>query len=318
MTSQPVVEQSEDLASDASRWLGEHCRLVVAPYHSPTFAQTIPNAAGLVIRTFTQVDRALLDRAGELRVVGRAGAGLDNIDVAACRARGVEVVYAPDANTQSVVEFVIALICDALRPRPPLAEAVDGDHWEHLRARDIGRSEIAESTVGILGLGRIGRRVAAVATTIGSRVIYNDLLEIPPEDRGGAAPVSAAALFEESDVLSVHVDGRAANRHLIGDALLGRMKDHAVLINTSRGFVVDNVALAALLDRRPDVRAYLDVHDPEPFDATYPLLGRPNAVLYPHLASRTGRALREMSWVVRDVVSVLEGRAPRYPAPATE
>ena len=105
---------------------------------------------------------------------------------------------------------------------------------------------------------------------------------------------------------------------LLTRLLLDRMKEGAVLINTSRGFVVDDVALAALLERRPRARAYLDVHDPEPFDAAYPLLARPNAVLYPHLASRTDRALRAMSWVVRDVVAVLEGQEPRYPAPATE
>ncbi len=183
---------------------------------------------------------------------------------------------------------------------------------------DVITRNIAECTIGILGLGRIGRRVAEVATAIGARVVYSDLLDIPPEDRGGATPVATESLFAESDVLSVHVDGRASNRVLVGAALLGRMKQNALLINTSRGFVVDNVALAALLERRPGVRAYLDVHDPEPFDTTYPLLGRSNAVLYPHLASRTDRALRAMSWVVRDVVAVLEGRVPRYPAPATE
>jgi len=317
VTGQPIVVQSEDLASDASRWLARHCRLVVAPHHSPTFAQAIPIASGLVVRTFTQVDRALLDRAAELRVVGRAGAGLDNIDVAACRERGVEVVYAPDANTQSVVEFVIAMMCDALRPRAPLARAVDADEWARLRMQDVARIEIGECTVGILGLGRIGRRVAAVAGAIGARVAYSDLLDIPAADRGGARPVSVESLFEESDVLTLHVDGRPSNRRFVGEALLARLKDRAVLINTSRGFVVDNVALAALLRERPGIRAHLDVHDPEPFGDDYPLLGCPNAVLYPHVASRTARALDAMSWVVRDVVAVLEARAPRWPAPPT-
>src|SRR6266850_4938883 len=112
-----IVIQTEHLSPDAAAWLGERCRLVVCAHDDPKFADILAEAAGLVVRTYTIVDDQLLDRALKLRVVGRAGVGLDNIDVPACRKRGIEVVHTPDANTQAVVEFVICLLSDALRPR---------------------------------------------------------------------------------------------------------------------------------------------------------------------------------------------------------
>ncbi|MCZ6612891.1 MAG: NAD(P)-dependent oxidoreductase, partial [Planctomycetota bacterium] len=130
-----------------------------------------------------------------------------------------------------------------------------------------------------------------------------------------AEPVPVDRLFEHSDVISVHIDGRESNQQFLGAQLLGRMKSDVILINTSRGFVMDSLALAAFLREHPQAQALLDVHEREPFDAAYPLLGLPNARLYPHLASRTERAMLNMSWVVKDVVAVLEGEKPRYPAP---
>ena len=110
------------------------------------------------------------------------------------------------------------------------------------------------------------------------------------------------------------MDGRESNRNLVRDGLLQRMKKDALLINTSRGFIVDNASLANVLKKNEEMLALMDVHKPEPFGDDYPLLGLPNARLYPHLASRTTFALREMSWVVKDVVAVLEGDTPEYPA----
>ena len=119
--------------------------------------------------------------------------------------------------------------------------------------------------------------------------------------RRGARPVTLEELFAESDVITVHVDGRKQNRHFVGPALIARMKPDAVFINTSRGFVVDHDALAARLRAVPSMQALLDVHDPEPIGAKCPLWGLPNAHLAPHLASRTDAAMEAMSWVVRDV-----------------
>jgi len=171
-----------------------------------------------------------------------------------------------------------------------------------------------ELTLGVLGLGRVGRRVAEVAAAIGMRVLFNDLID-PKPARGSAIRVPVEALFAESDVLSIHIDGRASNAKFVNATLIDGMKRDVVFINTSRGFVVDTTALAAWLRAHPRALAMLDVHDPEPIGPDDVMLGVSNARLYPHLASRTERAMENMSWVVEDVLAVLEGRAPRFPAP---
>jgi D-3-phosphoglycerate dehydrogenase len=257
----------------------------------------------------------MLSRAAALSVVGRAGVGTDNIDVAAARARGVEVVYAPDANTQAVVEYVLTIVLDHLRPHPRVTGPASLDRWRTLRAQCVGDRQLGAMTVGVLGLGRIGRRLATACRALGCRVLYNDLIEIEPSARSGAEPVPVEHLFEQSDVLSIHIDGRPGNRRFVDGRLLRRLRSDALLINTSRGFVVDNAALVEVLRANPDTTALLDVHDPEPFDASYPLLGLENVRLFPHLAGATVNAHENMSWVVRDVVAVLEGRAPKHPAP---
>ncbi|MBU6209987.1 MAG: phosphoglycerate dehydrogenase [Planctomycetes bacterium] len=307
-----VTEALDDAAID---WLAGHARIVRGSPASAEFAAAASEAQALVVRTYTIVDDALLDRLPALRVVARAGVGLDNIDVAACRRRGVEVVHTPDANTQAVVEYVLCLLCDALRPRLFLDRPLAKDAWDDVREEVVGAWQMDELVLGILGMGRIGQRVAQVAGAIGFHCIYHDLLEIPESARHGAQPCGIEQLFADSDVVTVHVDGRASNRGLVGAPLLERLRDDAVLINTSRGFVIDDRALAAWLGTRPGAQVILDVHDPEPFTHGHPLLGMANAHLAPHLASRTLTAMANMSWVVKDVAAVLGGAPPRFPAP---
>jgi len=313
--SAPVVVQTEHLDPAAAAWLGERCRLVVCPHDSPDFHAAIKEAEALVLRTYTRVDAGLLSHGPRLRVVGRAGVGLDNIDVHACRARGVEVVYTPDANTQAVVEYVVALVCDALRPRITLDRAISTAQWNRLREEIVGTRQINELTFGILGLGRVGKSVARAVSGLGCRVNYHDLLDIAAPLRHGAQPVSVEDLFASADILSIHIDGRDSNRGFVGERWLSRMKPDVLLLNTSRGFVVDNLSLAGFMRGHPQALAMLDVHEPEPFGDDYPLLGLPNVRLYPHLASRTATAMANMSWVVRDVWAVLQGQRPQFPAP---
>ena len=293
--------QTEHLSEAAAGWLAERADLVVGAPGSPEFEAAAGSAQAMVVRTYTEVDERLLARLPSLRAVGRAGVGLDNIDVAACGRRGVRVFSTPDANTQAVVEYVTCLVCDALRPRAFLDGPVSRARWDELRSEVVAHRQMNELRVGILGLGRIGRRVAQVMRAIGSEVVYCDLADIPEERRNGARPVGVEELFESSDVVTVHVDGRASNRGFVSAPLVARMRADAVFINTSRGFVVDHRALAGALRSNPGMLALLDVHDPEPVTADNPLLGLPNAHLAPHLASRTDAAMEAMSWVVRDV-----------------
>ena len=302
----PLVVQTEALHPDAVAWLGERCRLVRCEPEAPGFEALLAGADGLVIRTYTRVDDALLKRAPRLRVIGRAGVGLDNVDVAACERRGVRVVNTPDANTGAVVEYVFAMLLDVLRRRVVLDDAVDAAGWRTLRA-ELGAAsrEIGALTLGIWGFGRIGSRVGRVAEALGARVIFHDLLDVPDDRRGGARPVSRDGLLELADVVTLHVDGRSENRGLVGADALGRMRPGAILVNAARGFVVDEAALVAWLRANPAACAILDVHATEPVPPDSALLGLPNALLTPHIGAATEVANRAMSMVVRDVWEVL-------------
>ncbi len=313
MTVLPRVIQTESLHPDAARWLGERSQLTCIAPDAPELAAALATARGLVIRTYTKIDEALLAAAPELVVVGRAGVGLDQVDLAACAAHGVTVVHTPDANTQAVVEYVMTILLASTRPLQPLTTALDPAAWRETRSALGGVRQLSERTLGILGFGRIGRRLANAALGLGMSVQFNDLREITDAPEG-CASVSAETLFASSDVISIHIDGRAANAQFVGAALLERMRDDVILVNAARGFVLDDIALAAYLQTHVNAHAHLDVHDPEPFPADAPLLHCPNATLYPHQAAKTDAAMEAMSWVVRDVVAVLEGRAPKHPA----
>jgi len=167
-------------------------------------------------------------------------------------------------------------------------------------------------------MGRIGKRIATVAHALGINVLGCDLLEEAKVRKPiEAVPfdfVGHAELYERSDILTVHTDGRAENKHLIDAEVLAHLRDDALLINAARGMLVDHAALVAWLESHPKATAILDVHDPEPPAEDHPLYGLANAILLPHLASRTDTALRNMSWVVKDVVAVLEGEEPLFPA----
>jgi phosphoglycerate dehydrogenase-like enzyme len=312
--SLPLVVQTEELDDVCRRWLAERCEVVQCPSEDPRFAGLVANAQALVVRTYTRVNPALLAGAPRLKVVGRAGVGLDNIDVPACRARGVAVVSTPDANTRAVVELVTAFMLDALRPRAFVERAMDMGEWKRTRRELMAPRQLADLTLGIVGFGRVGSSVARVGAAMNMRVVFNDLLEIPEARRSGARSVAKDELFESADVISIHVDDRAGNRGLVGAEMLSRCKPDVVFLNTSRGFVIEAPALAAFLRAHPAAQAILDVHDPEPFGPDYPLLGLKNAHLTPHIGAATATAHRNMSWVVRDVWRVLSGEKPEFAA----
>lgn len=309
----PLVIQTEHLDPVAAAWLSERCELIRCSSDDASFPALLARTEGLVIRTYTQITPAFLAGAPKLRVIGRAGVGLDNVDLPACASRGITVCNTPDANTRAVVEYVLALMLDATRPRAPLATHLSTPDWNNRREELKATKQLCELTLGIWGLGKIGRQVARAAAALNMRVIYHDLLDIAPEHRSGASPVSRDELCSQADIITIHVDGRRSNRGIVGTAAFSRMKPGVLLINSSRGFVVDNPSLATFLRQHHAAAAMLDVHEPEPFGPEYPLLGLPNAHLYPHIASSTVLANANMSWVVRDVWRVLSGEKPEFP-----
>jgi D-3-phosphoglycerate dehydrogenase len=299
-------------------WLRARAEVVEVKYDEPALIEHVARADGMCVRTYTKVNDGLLAHAPRLKVVGRGGVGLENIDVAACRRRGVEVVYTPDANTLAVADFLFGGMIQLLRPYATVgAKMYPPAEFKNIRNTQRGR-QLNELTIGILGMGRVGRRVGTIAANgFSMRVIYNDVIDVGPLPFAATA-VDKETLYRESDVLSLHVDMRKGNEHLVGRDQLALMKRDAILINTSRGEVLDTDALAEVLRAKQIAGAMIDVYDPEPPAADFPLVGMPNVLLTPHMAARTHTAIENMSWVVRDIVEVLEGRKPKYPAPRRE
>ena len=312
----PLVLVTEGSDPKPLAWLRDQVEVIEIGPDDPGFDAQLAKADGLVIRTYTKVTPAFLAKAPRVKVIGRGGVGVDNIDVKACRARGVEVVYTPDANTLAVGDLVFGFMVQLVRPWCRFKErAYDPAEFKKVRNSNKGR-QLNELTLGVLGMGRVGRRVGSIAANgFGMRVIYNDLLDVQSQLSFAATAVDKPTLFREADILTIHVDMRPGNENLVGREQIALMKRDAILINTSRGEVLDAHALASAIREKRLSGAALDVYAPEPPPAGFPLLGFDNVILTPHMASRTGTAMENMSWVVRDVVEVLNGRRPKYPAP---
>ena len=312
----PVILMTEGSAPAPLAWLRERADVREIRYDAPDFAEHLRIADGMCVRTYTKVTPALLDAAPKLKVVGRGGIGLENIDVPACRERGVEVVYTPGANTLAVGDFVFGLMIQLLRPFVPFRETVyPPAEFKRLRNTLRGR-QLNELTLGILGMGRVGRRVGRIGSLgFGMNVIYHDLLDVSAEIDFPATAVPADELYRTCDVLTVHIDARPSNDKLLSRDVLSLLKPHTVLINTSRGEVLNASDVAHALRQNTLGGAALDVYDPEPPDANFPLLGFDNVILTPHMAARSATAIENMSWVVKDVLNVIAGGSPESPAP---
>ncbi len=310
----PLILITEPIACEPSLWLNEYCDAQTIGIGDEGFDDLLSGTQGLVVRTYTKVDGAMLDRAPNLKVVGRAGVGLDNIDLDACADRGVRVVHTPRANAMAVVEYTISMLLNTLRPINAMSEHLDTDHWHAAREAAITPGSVVGTSLGIVGMGHIGSRVARAGLGLGMEVSFNDLREIEPKDTLGASCKSFEKLLGQSRCVSVHVDGRAENRGVIGQHEFGLMRADVILVNASRGFVVDPDAAVCFAKANPDARLVFDVHDPEPIDLGSELMGLGNVILTPHIAAATKQAKLAMSWVVRDVWAVLNGREPEFPA----
>jgi D-3-phosphoglycerate dehydrogenase len=268
---------------------------------------------GLVVRSYTQVDEQLLDRAAKLQVVGRAGVALENIDVPACRKRGVEVVHTPAANTLAVVDYTIRMIIEMNRRFWPMDGYVRPEQFHKVRKNIFGRF-CKDLTLGIIGCGRIGSRVGRAAAGLGMNVLYNDILDI--EVDYPARAVDKQTLYAQSDIISIHVPVTELTRKFINAETLAMCKPGVQFINAARGQCVAYPDLAEALQSGHVAFAVIDCHDPEPPTEDYPLFGLDNVILTPHVAARVPDAVQNMCDVVHDVVAVVEGRRPEYPAPA--
>ena len=296
---------TQPLDAEAERRLEAGAEVIRPPgTDEHTLQQSIVDCDALVARTHTHVTRELLAAGPQLRVVGIAGVGVDNVDLAAAEELGIAVINTPAAASDAVAEFTLALLLQLLRPIPHLMAEYQHGGYRAARKSPHGR-ELRELTVGIVGMGRIGSRVGRICSAgCSARVLYNDIAEVGPFAYL-AQPVDKPTIWSQCDVISLHVPLTGQTRGLISAEVLAQCRPTALLINTSRGAVVDTGALAAALQSGKLAGAALDVTDPEPLPPEHPLFACDNCILTPHVASRTFGGLRRMHDVVDDVLAYL-------------
>ncbi|MBL3586624.1 hydroxyacid dehydrogenase [Rhodovulum sulfidophilum] len=303
------VVVSEFMDTEALAGFGEEVEVV----HDPGLVDdrgaliaALPGTHGLIVRNRTQVDAALLEAAPDLRVVGRLGVGLDNIDLAACKARGVKVCPATGANTLSVAEYVLSTALSLLRGAYGSKTAMIAGEWP--RNALIG-GEASGRVMGLVGYGGIARAVAERARALGMRIAAHDpFLDAGDPAWQGVENCTLPELLARADILSLHVPLSEGTRNLIGQEAISAMKPGAIVINTARGGVIDEPALARALTEGRLGGAALDVFATEPLTAEAGKMfeGVPNLILTPHIAGVTDEGNVRVSTVtVRNVKEAL-------------
>jgi D-3-phosphoglycerate dehydrogenase len=267
----------------------------------------VADARAIIVRNQTKVDRELIAAAKRLEVIGRAGVGLDNVDVKAATDAGVVVAFTPEQNAISVAELAIGLMLALARHIPAADASTKSGKWER---QVFTGTELFGKTLGLIGLGRIGFLVATRARAFGMRILAHDTLVSPDSvlvAECGADLVSLNELLAHSDIVSVHVPRTPQTEKLFDASKFDRMKGGALFINTSRGEVVDEAALTGALKNKRIAGAALDVRTAEPPTAGE-LEKLPNVILTPHIAAFTDEGqTRVVTSICRDVAAVLRG-----------
>jgi D-3-phosphoglycerate dehydrogenase len=277
----------------------------------------LADAEGLVVRVAT-IDAARLGRAPRLRVVGKHGIGVDNVDLAAARARGVAVVFTPGANDEAVAEHTLALMLMLARRMERLVGLARAGRFDEGRRAADG-VDLRGKTLGLIGIGRIGGRVAAICRTCFSMTVlgHDPYVSAARAAELGVELTAIDDLLGRADFVSIHTPLTPETRNVVSRERLALMKPGAYLINCARGGLVDEAALAAALAEGRIAGAGIDVFEREPPPTDHPLLSQPNAIVTSHVAGSSRESLRAMSLTVaEEVLRVLRGEPPRYPVPA--
>ena len=279
-----------------------------APMPRADLKSRVAGAEGLVCFPYDSVDSGLIDAAPRLRAISTFSVGLDHIDLEYARGRGIRVGYTPGVLTDATADLTMGLILDVMRRISEGDRRVRAGRWEQVDgATDYVGSDLRGKTLGIVGMGRIGSAVARRAAAFGMRVIYCG---------GGPGPdgserVGMEDLRARSDVVSLHAPHTPETDRMVDAQFLHSMKDAAFLVNTARGRLVDEEALADALERKELAGAALDVFESEPAPASHRLAGMDNAVLCPHMGSSTAETREAMGWAaLENLRCALDGRDP--------
>ena len=303
----PRVLVREPIASSGLELL--RTRFDVVEDGESELASIIDGFDALVVRSATVVDASLIERATRLKVIGRAGVGVDNVDVDAATRRGIVVANAAESTVDSAAEHAIALLFALARNVPQAHAALTAGTWDRERFTGI---ELAGKTLGVLGLGRIGREVARRALGLGMRVVAYDPFVAADRFRelGVEPAASLEDVYAQADVVTLHLPLNDDTRGLLDAEAISRMRDGVRIVNAARGGLIDEDALVAAIESGKVAGAALDVFAEEPYRG--PLLGRPQVVVTPHLAGSTTEAQDRAGVVIAEqVAAALDGEVVR-------
>lgn len=308
----PVIFVSDSLSEEALDLLRPHAEVLVETgLSAPDLVRRLreTRARALLVRSQTKVTAEVLDGAPDLKVVGRAGVGVDNIDVPAATRRGIVVVNSPEGNTISAAEHTMSLLLGVARHVAPAHASMLRGEWDR---KSFTGLELYNKVLGIVGLGRIGREVAARAASFRMRMLaYDPHVSERYAREMGVELVELDELLARSDFVTLHLPMTPETANLLDERRLGLMKPGSILVNCSRGGVVDEEALARALQQGPLAAAALDVYRQEPPKGS-PVLGLPNVLLTPHLAASTHEAqVRVAVDVAEQALQILAGGPPR-------
>lgn len=309
MPDKPVVLLTNPMHPDGEAMLAPHVRLITAPDAQPeTLRKWAAEADGIIVRAKLPDD--IVDHAPRLKAIVRHGVGLDFIPVTAATARGIAVANLPGSNTNAVAEYVMSALMHLRRPLPQLDTKLRSEGWLAARAAGDGLTELNASTLGILGVGTIGRRIAAIARDgLGMKLLGTSRRKGSLPD--GIEEVSLSDLFARSDAIVVCCALMDETRGLVNRELLGRMRPHAVLVNVSRGAVIETPAIIDALRSHKIGGAALDVFDVQPLPSDDALFDCPNLLLTPHTAGITATSSRAMAvGSAEEMLRLLRGEAP--------
>lgn len=296
MTNAKRLVLADPLATEGVAILEDSSGIVVEDLSNLSrdeLKQRVPGAAGLVVRSRTLVDRALIEAATGLEVIGRAGVGTDNIDLSAATRRGVAVLNAPAGNTLSTAELTFGLLLATARGIPPADRSMHEGRWERGVVRG---AQLSGKTLGVIGAGRIGTEVVHRAKAFGMHVLVVDPYLSPERVSDlGVESAELGELLASSDYVTLHLPLTDDSRMLIDAPRIASMKAGAVLINAARGGLVDETALAEALHAGQLRAAGLDVYEIEPLPPDHPLRSAPNLVMTPHIGAATPDAQREIA-----------------------
>lgn len=270
------------------RWDDRFVITLIDDSSTEDFMSALATAHGLIVRSATKVNAEMMDHAPNLKVIGRAGVGVDNIDLAAASERGIAVFNAPGGNTIAAAELTMALMLSLVRRVTEADRSMRKGKWDRSKFKGV---ELKGRTLGLVGAGRIGSEVAIRAMAFGMDVIvYDPYLDQERAEELGVRLVELDEVIESADVITFHVPLNEETRGMINGSVLARMKDDAFLINASRGGVIDEHALFEALEAGTIAGAALDVYEQEPLPSDSPLRKAPRLVHTPHLGASTKEA----------------------------